>query len=136
MEGIEARSHTHGVMPGQREGPPHQSAQDALADGERDNVAFLSEKPGHEGSANQGERNENGIGPMKQGKDSAGEKMSKEGAIQGGEKTIGKVGVERKLLEKTESHVSDEAMGDKEMSERVVGPTESVADDEKSDDAG
>ena len=42
-EGIVAWAYAHGVVPGYREGPPDEAAQDGLAEGERENIALAGE---------------------------------------------------------------------------------------------
>src|SRR6266566_7652903 len=89
MEMIEAGTHAHGVMPRGGERPPHQCAENTLADGEGKNVSLPSEEPGHRDSTDPGERNENWIRPMERGKDRASHQRRQHGAIQCGEKAIG-----------------------------------------------
>jgi len=50
-EMIEARTHAHSMMPGHGEGPPNDSTQNPLPNGQGKNIALLREDPGHQESA-------------------------------------------------------------------------------------
>ena len=51
MKEMVAGADTHGVVPGDGEGPPGERAKDGLAEGEGEDVAVFGEKPGHAGAA-------------------------------------------------------------------------------------
>ena len=89
MELIKARADAHAVMPGERKSPPNEGAENCLPQGKRKDVALFAEQPGHQGAANQSERDEDRIGPMKQGKKRAGDERDGNWAGDGGEETIG-----------------------------------------------
>src|SRR5689334_6644371 len=67
MKTIEPRPNAHAVVPGDREGPPNERAQNRLPHRKRKNVALLREQPGHQSSANKSKGNKHGIRPMEQG---------------------------------------------------------------------
>jgi len=101
-EVIEAWTDAHGVMPGQRECPPNNRAEDALPDGEREDVSFLGENPGHQRSADQRDRNENRIRPVKQAEEGADNQRNPKRITPSGEKAIGNHRIEGDLLQKAE----------------------------------
>ena len=72
MEMVETGADAHSVMPGDRKSPPDKSAKKTLPHRQGKNVAIFSEEPSHEGSADGRERHQDGIRPMKQGKEQAG----------------------------------------------------------------
>ena len=53
MKRVVAWADAHAVMPRHGKGPPHQSSQNGLPDGERDDVAFAREEPAHGDAANE-----------------------------------------------------------------------------------
>jgi len=85
---VEARADAHGVMPGDRECPPHESAKNPLPDRKRDSVALFCEEPGHERPADSRERYQDGIGPVKQGEKQAGKECGANGIFKGSEEPI------------------------------------------------
>jgi len=69
VEGIVAGADAHGMVPGDGESPEDEGAENGLTEDERKNVAMAREKPAHGGAADERERNENGIWPMKDGEE-------------------------------------------------------------------
>src|SRR5712671_3740892 len=136
MKVIEARSHAHGVMPSDRKRPPDQSAQNALADRQRKNVALARKQPGHRNAANPGKRNEHRIRPMKRGKDGARNQRSARRTVCCVEKTIGRVGIQSHLLEKAKCHVAKEMFRRQEMADGAVQTAKSQTHSTKPDDEG
>ena len=90
MEPIKAGADAHAVMPGDRKSPPHQRAENRLPQSKRKDVALLTEQPG---AANQSEGDEDGIGPVKQGKERASDEGNPNGARDGSKEAIGNEGV-------------------------------------------
>ena len=122
MKVIEARSDAHGVMPGDRKRPPNHRSQDSLSAGERKDVAFVREKPGHARAANPSEGNQNGVGPMERGENRSRNQGSSRGANIGSEEPIGDAGVQPDLLEDAEKHVPKEASRNEQVVERAMQP--------------
>src|SRR5260370_4329978 len=81
MEVIETRPQAHGVMPRHWKRPPDHSAQNALPDGERNDVAFAGKEPRHGDSADEGERNQDWIRPVKRGENCAREQRGTQRAV-------------------------------------------------------
>ena len=69
MEGIVAGADAHGVVPGDGESPEDEGAENGLAEDERKNVALAREEPAHGGAADERERNDDRIWPMKGGEE-------------------------------------------------------------------
>ena len=117
---IKAWPHAHGMMPGQRKSPPNHSAKNSLPNGERKNVAFLGEEPGHQNSPDPGKRNKDGIGPMEQSEKRAGQERGANGTFGGLEKAIRDERIQSNLLHQTEGHIAKETLGNQEMMEGAV----------------
>src|SRR5437879_2631979 len=122
MKVIEARPDAHGVMPGNRKRPPNHRSQDSLSAGQREDVAFLCEKPGRDRAADPSEGNQNGVGPMERGENRSRDQRSCGGAYTGGEQPIGDIGVQPDLLEDAEKHVPKEASRNEQVVERAMQP--------------
>ncbi len=71
---------------------------------------------------------------MKRGKDSAGEQRSTHRMASCRKEAIGHVGIQPHLLQKTEGHVPEEVLRDKEMAGGAMQPTEEEPSDAKSKD--
>jgi len=127
MEGVEPGANAHAVMPGYREDPPDQCAQNGLADCKRENVAFAREEPAHGDAADESQRNENGIGPVERGKDAAGEKGCEARVFERIEKAIRQVRVQRNLLQQAESGVGEETPGFRYVGRRMMESTHQQA---------
>src|SRR5207253_6930577 len=94
------------MMPRDRKRTPNKSAQNSLADGERDDVALARKEPRHGNSTNEGKRNQDGIRPMKGSKNCAGEQRSKRRAIDCAEEPVRGIGIQSHLLEQAKRHVA------------------------------
>ena len=136
MELIKARADAHAVMPGEREGPPNERAENRLPQGKGKDVALLMEQPGHQGAANQGHGDKDGIGPMEQGEERPGDERNPNGAGQRGEETIGNQRIQGHLLQQTERHVAEEPSGCENVVDRVMRAAEQQSGDGDCDDAG
>ncbi len=119
VEMVEARSHAHGMMPGDRESPPNQSAKNPLPYGEREDIPLFREKPGHQNSANPCDRHKDGIRPVEQGEERAGDERNAHGVVNGRAETVRDERIQADLLQQAERHVAKEAPGNKK---RPDGP--------------
>jgi len=131
MEPVEARSHTHAVMPSHRKRPPNQRAQDALSNSEWNDVALPRKEPSHDGSSDEGEGNQQGIGPVERRKNSSSEKRSDRRAADYREKPVRQIGIHCHLLEQTKSHIPQEMVEIKVMAQRAMQRTEANSHEKK-----
>jgi len=69
VERIVAGADAHGMVPGDGERPENKGAENGLAEDERKNVALAREEPAHGRAADERERNEDAIWPMKGGEE-------------------------------------------------------------------
>jgi hypothetical protein len=70
-EGVVAGADAHGVVPGDGEGPPREATEDGLTECEGEDVALFGEEQAHAEAADEGDGNEDGIGPVQGAEDEA-----------------------------------------------------------------
>ena len=129
-------------MPGDGESPEDESAKDGLAKDERKNVALAGEEPAHGRAAKQCQRNEDGVGPMKGREKQASNDGCDIGAGECAEQAVHGHGLQRDLLQRAKSEISDEAMRLDEVSGQAMQSSEGDAytnqsnDEDKKDRSG
>src|SRR5262249_20059840 len=127
MEVIKAGADAHGVMPGDGECPPHQSAKNALPNCKNQDVPFFGEDPSHQSSANSGERHEHRVGPMEESKEQTGNKRCVRDALRCGEQTVVHHRIQSHLLNQAETHVAEEMPGKENRIHRTMPAAEDQA---------
>src|SRR5258708_6860082 len=135
MECVETRSHTHAVMPCQWKRPPNKCAQNALSNSERNDVAIARKEPSHGGSPDEGERNQQGIGPVEPSKNNSCQQRTGRGTAYHGEEAVCQIGIQRYLLEQTEPHVPKEMLEIEVMTQRAMQRAEANSHEKQPHDA-
>lgn len=133
---MESRADAHAVMPRNGKHPPYERTQDSLADSERNDVALACEQPAHRGAPNQGERNENGIGPMERREENPCRQCGEPMVPESTKETIHDQRLESDFLEQAEGKVGKKAMGGKCGKSAMESAEKSTGEKERGDEDG
>src|ERR1700684_683655 len=98
-------------MPRNRKNPPHQRAQNGLAYGERDDVAFSRKEPAHRGATDKSQWDKNRVGPVQGGKNGASYESDRARLLQSIKEPVRQIRIQGDLLQQTKRKVSEEAPG-------------------------